>query len=72
MTEEEIRKRVASPEALAMVLKSLQRSERLRKQAPLWLRKLAERDGSSGGSLVCTHEDVAGKNRKRSPIDQVA
>jgi len=72
MTEEEIRRRVASPEALAMVIRSLQRSKRLREEAPEWLRKLAERDGSSGGSMVCTHEDVAGKNRKRSPIDQVA
>jgi hypothetical protein len=72
MTEEEIRRRVASPEAVAMVVRSLQRSRRLREEAPPWLRKLAERDGSSGGSMVCTHEDVAGKNRKRSPIDQVA
>jgi|GEM_PF-5517591 len=40
MTEEEIRKRVASPQALAMVLKSLQRSKRLREEAPLWLQKL--------------------------------
>ena len=72
MTDEEIRRRVASPEALAMVIRSLQRSKRLREKAPEWLRKLAERDGSSGGSMVCTHEDVAGKNRKRSPIDQVA
>ena len=71
MTEEEIRRRVASPEALAMVIRSLQRSKRLRAEAPEWLRKLAERDRSNGGS-VCTHEDVAGKNRKRSPIDQVA
>ena len=72
MTEEEIRKRVASPEVLQMVIKSLKRSKRLREEAPEWLRKLAGRDGSSGGSMVCTHEDVAGKNRKRSPIDQVA
>jgi len=40
MTEEEIRRRAASPEALAMVLKSLQRSKRLREQAPKWLQKL--------------------------------
>ena len=72
MTEEEIRKRVAGPEALAMVIKSLQRSRRLRERAPKWLRKLAERDGSSGGSMVCTHEEVEDKNRRRSPIDQVA
>ena len=44
MTEEEIRKRVASPEALAMVIKSLQRSKRLRERAPEWLRKLAEKE----------------------------
>ena len=43
MTEEEIRERVASAEALAMVIKSLQRSNRLREQAPAWLRKLAEK-----------------------------
>ena len=72
MNEEEIRKRVASTEVLQMVIKSLQRSRRLREEAPPWLRKLAERDSSNGGSMVCTHEDVAGKNRKRSPIDQVA
>ena len=40
MTEEEIRKRVAGPEALAMVIKSLQRSKRLREEVPLWLQKL--------------------------------
>jgi len=72
MTEEEIRKRVASPEVLQVVIKSLQRSRSLRERAPERLRKLAERDGSSGGSIVRKHEDVAGKNRKRSPIDQVA
>ena len=70
MTEEEIRKRVASPQALAMVLKSLQRSKRLREEAPSWLRKLAERDGSNGWSMVSNHAE--GKNRNRSPIDQVA
>ena len=43
MTAEEIRKRVASPEALAMVLKSLQRSKRLREQAPLWLQTVAQK-----------------------------
>ena len=43
MTAEEIRRRVASPEALAMVIKSLQRSKRLREQAPEWLQKLAEK-----------------------------
>jgi hypothetical protein len=72
MTEEEIRRRVASPQALAMVVRSLQRSKRLREEATPWLRKLAERESPNGGSMVCTHEDVAGKNRKRSPIDQVA
>ena len=72
MTEEEIRRRVASPEALQMVIKSLQRSKRLLEQAPPWLRKLAERDGSNGGSIVRKHEEVEDKNRKRSPIDQVA
>ncbi|MFM7660709.1 MAG: hypothetical protein ACKO6H_08305 [Betaproteobacteria bacterium] len=41
MTEEEIRRRVASPEAVAMVVRSLQRSKRLREQAPEWLQKLA-------------------------------
>jgi hypothetical protein len=44
MTEEEIRKRVASPEVLQMVIKSLKRSKRLREQAPPWLRKLAEKE----------------------------
>ena len=72
MTEEEIRKRVAGPEALAMVVRSLQRSKRLREQAPLWLRKLAERESSNGGSIVRKHEEVEDKNRRRSPIDQVA
>ena len=43
MTEEEIRERVASVEALAMVIKSLHRSKRLREQAPEWLQKLAEK-----------------------------
>jgi hypothetical protein len=43
MTEEEIRERVASAEALEMVIKSLQRSIRLREQAPVWLQKLAEK-----------------------------
>jgi hypothetical protein len=43
MTAEEIRRRVASPEALAMVIKSLHRSKRLREQAPEWLQKLAEK-----------------------------
>ena len=43
MTEQEIRKRVTSPEALAVVVKSLQRSKRLREHAPVWLRKLAEK-----------------------------
>jgi hypothetical protein len=42
MTAEEIRRRVASKEAVAMVIKSLQRSKRLREQAPAWLRKLAQ------------------------------
>ena len=42
MTAEEIRRRVASPEARAMVIKSLQRSKRLREQAQAWLRKLAQ------------------------------
>jgi len=41
MTEEEIRRRVASPEVLQVVIKSLQRSRRLREQAPEWLQKLA-------------------------------
>ena len=41
MTDEEIRRRVAK-EALAVVIKSLQRSKRLREQAPVWLRKLAQ------------------------------
>jgi len=41
MTEEEIRLRVASPEALQMVIKSLHRSKRLREQAPEWTQKLA-------------------------------
>ena len=70
MTAEEIRRRAASPEALAMVIKSLRRSKRLREQAPAWLRKLAERDSSNGGSMVSNHAE--GKNKKRSPIDQVA
>ena len=43
MTEEEIRRRVASPEALAMVIRSLQRSKRLREEAPLWLQKIAKK-----------------------------
>ena len=43
MTDEEISRRVASPEALAMVIKSLHRSKRLREQAPEWLQKLAEK-----------------------------
>ena len=72
MTAEEIRRRVASPEALAMVIRSLQRSKRLRAEAPEWLRKLAERDSSNGGSIVRKHEEVEDKNRRRSPIDQVA
>ena len=42
MTEEEIRRRAASPEALAMVIKSLQRSKRLRERAPKWIQKLAQ------------------------------
>jgi hypothetical protein len=69
MTDEEIRRRVASPEALAMVIKSLQRSNRLREQAPAWLRKLSERDGSNGGSMVSNHAER--KIRKRSPIHRV-
>jgi hypothetical protein len=69
MTDEEIRRRVASPEALAMVIKSLQRSKRRREQAPVWLRKLAERDGSNGGSIVSTNAE--GKNKKRSLIYRV-
>ena len=69
MTAEEIRRRVASPEALAMVIKSLQRSKRLREQAPTWLRKLAERDGSNGGSMVSNNAE--GKNKKRSLIYRV-
>jgi hypothetical protein len=69
MTDEEIRQRVASPEALAMVIKSLQRSKRLREQAPRWLRKLAERDESNGRSMVSNHAE--GKDRKRSPIHRV-
>jgi hypothetical protein len=69
MTDEEIRRRVASPEALAMVIKSLQRSKRLREQAPAWLRKLAERDGSNGGSMVSNNAE--GKNKKRSLIHRV-
>ena len=69
MTEEEIRERVASPEALAMVINSLQRSKRLREQAPLWLQKLAERDGSNDGSMVSNHAE--GKNKKRSLIHRV-
>jgi len=40
MTEEEIRRRVASPEVLQMVINSLKRSKRLREQAPGWLQKL--------------------------------
>ena len=43
MTDEEIRQRVASKEAVALVIKSLQRSKRLREQAPEWLQKLAEK-----------------------------
>jgi len=43
MTEEEIRKRVASPEVLQIVIKSLKRSKRLREQAPEWLQKLVEK-----------------------------
>jgi hypothetical protein len=43
MTEEEIRRRAASPEAVAMVVRSLQRSRRLRERAPLWLQKLAQK-----------------------------
>ena len=43
MTEEEIRRRVASPEAVAMVIKSLQRSKRLREEAPKWLQTLAQK-----------------------------
>jgi hypothetical protein len=43
MTEQEIRKRVTSPEALAVVVKSLHRSKRLREQAPEWLQKLAKK-----------------------------
>ena len=43
MTDEEIRRRVAK-EALVMVIKSLQRSKRLREQAAEWLRKLAEKE----------------------------
>jgi|GEM_PF-640329 len=41
MTEEEIRRRVASPEVLQVVIKSLQRSRRLREQAPEWLQKIS-------------------------------
>jgi hypothetical protein len=69
MTDEEIRRRVESSEVLAMVIKSLQRSKRLREQAPTWLRKLAERDGSNGGLMVSNHAES--KNRKRSPIHRV-
>ncbi len=69
MTAEEIRRRVASKEAVAMAIKSLQRSKHLREQAPVWLRKLAERDGSNGGSMVSNHAES--KNRKRSPIHRV-
>jgi len=43
MTEEEIRRRVASPEVLQMVIKSLQLSKRLREQAPKWLQSLAQK-----------------------------
>jgi len=43
MTAEEIRRRAASPEAVAMVIRSLQRSKRLREQAPEWLQKLAQK-----------------------------
>ena len=66
MTDEEIRRRVESSEVLAMVIKSLQRSKRLREQAPTWLRKLAERDGSNGGSMVSNNAE--GKNKKQSLI----
>jgi len=43
MTEYEIRRRVASPEVLQMVIKSLQRSKRLREQAPKWIQNLAQK-----------------------------
>jgi hypothetical protein len=43
MTEKEIRRRAASPEAVAMVIKSLQRSKRLREQTPKWIQTLAQK-----------------------------
>ena len=69
MTIEAIRMRVASPEVLKRVVRALRRSTRLREQAPAWLRKLAERDGSNGGSMVSNNAE--GKNKKRSLIHRV-